>query len=220
MWPRDKHRALKLKKGTLPYQKSIRLGDPQKSCQCLFWETSCIVQSVFSSVLSPFTVLYQSIHFFLLPQKESHPSLLLRTMTNWEQKRNVKMPFTKLQQQLAVHPVTLSLWLTTLKTIAYATQKQSAWPSTSFTTRCWRLRGLWRSWNRNRETKKRMRWCVRLKELMSADMLRRTPRKVISKLYFLRIICHSTISHLSLAPVQENNLIPGCVLEFWVVKVC
>lgn len=142
-------------------------------------------EPVLSSALSPFTILYQSIHFFLLPQKESHPSLLLRTVTDWEQKRIVKMPFTKLQRLLAVHPVTPSLCLTTVKTTANAIQKRSEWPSTFYTTRCWRLRELWRSWNRNRETKKRMRWCVSLKELMSADKLRRTPRTVINKPLFL-----------------------------------
>ena len=143
-----------------------------------------LFKPVLSSALSPFTILYQSIHFFLLPQKESHPSLLLHTVTNWGQKRIVKMPFTKLQRLLAVHPVTPSLCLTTVKTTSHAIQKQSAWPSTFYTTRCWRLRGQWRSWNRNRETKKRMRWCERLKELMSADKLRRTPRTVIKKPLF------------------------------------
>ena len=160
MWPRDKHRALKLKKETLPMKKNIRLGrliDRQKSFQCLFWETSFIIQSVFSSVLSPSTILCQSIHFFLLPLKESYQSLLLRTVTNWEQKRIVKMPFTKLQRLLAVHPVTLYLCLTTVKTTENAIQKQSEWSSIFYTTRCWRLRLQWRSWNRNRETKKRMK---------------------------------------------------------------
>ena len=175
-------------------KKNIRLGrliDRQKSFQCQFWETSFIIQSVFSSVLSPSTILCQSIHFFLLPLKESYQSLLLRTVTNWEQKRIVKMPFTKLQRLLAVHPVTLYLWLTTVKTTAIAIQKQSEWSSIFYTTRCWR-------WD-----------CIEDHETETEK--RRRGWRWSTNLYFLHTICKIvlarkvTLTTIETGQAQINN---------------
>ena len=77
----QKHKALKLKKETFLLKKNYKTRETDRPIKIMSVSV-LLFELVLSSALSPFTILYQSIHFFLLPQKESHPSLLLRTVTN------------------------------------------------------------------------------------------------------------------------------------------
>ena len=77
----QEHKALKLKKETFLLKKNYMTRETDRPIKIMSVSV-LLFELVLSSALSPFTILYQSIHFFLLPRKESHPSLLLRTVTN------------------------------------------------------------------------------------------------------------------------------------------